>query len=101
MEHGVLLNSYFIYCHNWLLIMVFVTVLLKEWHTEGNFLQCFQPVELLPKQISDFKEEYIPRGLPMQTICAVHREYERERLSKSMKCFCDSCLINRPIDTDW
>jgi len=54
---------------------------------KGKCFQCLQPIELLPKQISDFKEEYIPRGLPVRTICAMHREYERERLSKPMNCY--------------
>jgi hypothetical protein len=45
-----------------------------------------KPIELLPKRISDFKTEYIPRGLPIRTICSLYREHERERLNKLHLC---------------
>ena len=61
--------------------------------------QCLQPFELLPKQISDFKTEYIPQGLPMRTISALHRECERQRLSKFMNCHDGYFFINN-TDTD-
>jgi len=51
---------------------------------EKTVVEYLQPVELLPKQITDFKEEYILQGLPMRTISAMHRECERERLSECL-----------------
>ena len=44
--------------------------------------------------MSDFKEDYIPRGLPMRTISAMHRECERERLSKCWSLLRKVLLIN-------
>lgn len=46
-----------------------------------------QPVELLPKLISDFKEELIPRRLPIRMVYSLYKEHERERQSELWKYF--------------
>ncbi|CAH1245930.1 CCDC177 [Branchiostoma lanceolatum] len=45
-----------------------------------------KPVELLPKNLAELEDEYLPQGMPVRIIHGMFQEHETDRLRKLEKC---------------
>lgn len=45
-----------------------------------------KPIEILGRELEDFRDELLPRGLSVRSIVEIYNEYERERQNKLQLC---------------